>query len=476
MKRLVRTFLRLACDLCGAERSHLRILAGDGARPVCLLDERFSRRAAGPFLAPAGRQIELLEPPHRAGDELEPGEDDAPCIFGEPAVEPLARGNAAAGWEWSLRRSTDGLDIDLSLDGAGAAFANERMVRAASLLELFESIIEGRGFTSPAPARPRLAGAGFDPPIVGRSPAMIDLKRDLYPIASSGLSVLIEGESGTGKEAVAKNVHRLSPRRARPLVITSAMEVPPSLLQSELFGHVEGAFTGASRDRIGLIESAAGGTFFLDEVGELPLPLQATLLRVLQEKEVRRIGESRRRRVDARFVFATNRDLDDLVRRGRFRKDLYFRIAVMRVRVPPLRVRREDVVPLAEHFLGTCAAQAGVEPPALSASAVRRLVAYDWPGNVRELKNEMERAFALNGRERAIGAAMLSPHVDRAGGGAVTVEGRASTIPETVERLERGMIREALARAGGNRTRASEELGITRQGLLKKLKRYSMLR
>jgi DNA-binding NtrC family response regulator len=476
MRRIAKAFLHLACDLCGAERSRIRILAGGNERAVCLLDERFSR-SAETRLAPAGRQLELLEPGPAEGTGFESARGRAPCVFGEASIDRGFAGSSANRGEWSLRRNAGGLDfeLDLSLDDGGAPFANERMVRAASLIDLFESVLEGRGFTAGPPLRPAPRLVEFDPPFVGRSAAMAELRRDIRSVAPSGLSVLIEGESGTGKEVVAKNLHRLSPRRARPLVVTSALEAPHSLLQSELFGHVEGAFTGASRDRIGLIESANGGTFFLDEIGELPLALQAALLRVLQEREVRRIGESRRRRVDARFVFATNRDLEELVRKGRFRRDLYFRIAVMRLRVPPLRARREDVVPLAAHFLGCCAAQAGVETPALAASAVRRLVEYDWPGNVRELKNEMERAFALHGAERAIGSAALSPHLDGSRGEAVTAGAAGTTIPETVERLERGMIRDALDRAGGNRTRAAEALGITRQGLLKKLKRYAML-
>ena len=253
--------------------------------------------------------------------------------------------------------------------------------------------------------------------------------------------------------------------------------MPQSLLQSELFGHVEGAFTGASSDRTGLIESAAGGTFFLDEIGELPLPLQATLLRVLQEKEVRRTRREQAAPVDVRFVFATNRDLDDLVRRGRFRKDLYFRIAGVRAaRAAAARFAGRTSFPSPSIFSEPAPRRPGSSlppsrPPPCGGSS--RTIGRETSASSR---TKWSARSPCNGRERAIGAAMLSPHVDRAGGGAVTVEGRASTIPETVERLERGMIREALARAGGNRTRASEELGITRQGLLKKLKRYSMLR
>jgi transcriptional regulator with PAS, ATPase and Fis domain len=253
--------------------------------------------------------------------------------------------------------------------------------------------------------------------------------------------------------------------------------MPHTLLQSELFGHAEGAFTGASRERAGLIESAHGGTFFLDEIGEMPLALQAALLRVLQEKEVRRLGESRRRPVDARFVFATNRDLLDLTRRGRFRRDLYYRVAGVRLRVPPLRDRREDVLPLAGFFLARCAKRAGTRAPAIAPAAVRALVRYGWPGNVRELANEIERVVALHGEAHSISPRMLSPHLEESSGVEASADdGRSGEgLPGAVRRLERSMIADALRRHSGNRTRAAEELRITRQGLLKKLKRHGRL-
>ncbi len=477
MKQLVRSFLRLACDLCGAERSRLRVFAPGGARIIHLLDERFARRGDGSAQPPTG-QLELLEDDFAGSRRPDFEERIASAGFDGASIDTGCLREPSALRELSMRRRGRGLDMELVLwfDRDGGAFGNERAVRAWTLLELFEAILDGRGMTPQAPPRDRFLETSFEPPIIGCSPGIDELKRRLRAVAACDISVLVEGESGTGKEVIARNIHRLSGRRARPLVITNAMELPHSLLQSELFGHVEGAFTGASRDRIGLIESAGGGTFFLDEIGELPLALQATLLRVLQEKEVRRLGESRRRRVDARFVFATNRDLDDLVRRGRFRRDLYFRIAAVRLRVPPLRDRPEDIMPLVEHFLSCCAAQAGFAPPALAARTVRRLLDYGWPGNVRELKNEVERLCALHGRERVIRAELLSPHIDTAAEGNVTGGPSGATIPEAVERLERAMIREALARTGGNRTRSAEALGITRQGLLKKLKRYCMLR
>jgi transcriptional regulator with PAS, ATPase and Fis domain len=287
------------------------------------------------------------------------------------------------------------------------------------------------------------------------------------------------------------------------------MEMPSSLLQSELFGHLKGAFTGAARDRAGLIESADGGTFFLDEIGEMPLSLQAALLRVLQEKEVRRIGESRRRRVDVRFIFATNRNLAELVCSGAFREDLYFRVNGVRLTIPPLSQRREDIIPLAEHFLAQCRQADGCSDPSgaigsadrsrhgrppgnaatggrlihlrdetssISVRAAQRMLSYQWPGNVRELKNEIERIVAFNGSARKITPRMLSPHIgEPKAGGAAGARSSTGSLPAAVERLERQIIRDALELFGGNRTRTAQALGVTRQGLLKKIKRYGLV-
>ena len=315
----------------------------------------------------------------------------------------------------------------------------------------------------------------FDPPLIGASTAVCLLRRRIEILSSAASTVLVEGESGTGKEVVARNLHRLGGRSGGRLVIASCMEMPMQLLQSELFGSARGSFTGASRDRAGLIESAAGGTFFLDEIGEMPPALQAGLLRVLQEKEVRRIGESRRRRIDVRFVLATNRDLAALVSGGRFRKDLYYRISGIRILLPPLRERRSDIAVLAGYFLQQEAARSGSRTPRLSVEAMRLLLAHPWPGNVRELRNEMERALVLHPDILVIRPAMLSPHIrETAGRGGGRSPAGDGTLPAAVERLERGMIARALALFQGNRTRSAAALGITRQGLLKKLKRFGM--
>jgi transcriptional regulator with AAA-type ATPase domain len=474
MKRIMGSFLEMLCEVCGAERARLRVAVVDGARAVIVCD-RSMPDADAPARAGrgSGAQLSLLDcaamPFERSGP---PGDSFSICGETAPIGGRLLESDGRR--EWRMRRSANGFDIeiDLVLGGRGEGFINDRVSRAAAFLDLFESLLDG------AEPPGRLAGPEcgaaprFDPPFIGESIPMLELKRAVGAVAASDASLLIEGESGTGKEVVARNVHRLSRRRAKPLVIASSLEMPHSLLQSELFGHAEGAFTGASRERPGLIESAAGGTFFLDEIGEMPLPLQAALLRVLQEKEVRRLGESRRRPVDVRFVFATNRDLLDLARRGRFRRDLYYRIAGVRLRVPPLRARKEDVLPLAGFFLERSARRAGGRVPAISTAAVRTLVRYGWPGNVRELANEIERLVALHGDARTVLPRMLSPHLEEASGETDACRDREGNLPDAVRRLEKTMIADALRRFSGNRTQAARELGITRQGLLKKMKRY----
>ena len=432
----------------------------------------------------AGAQLPLLDLASMGCGRLAAPLRDSDSLCGETAMTDGRLFESDGPREWRMKRSVSGFDIevDIALGGSCEGFVNERIVRASAFLDLFESLLDGADPPASRPDGDCPPAPLFDPPLVGESMPMIELKRMIAAVASSDVSLLIDGESGTGKELVARNVHRLSRRRAKTLVIASALEMPHSLLQSELFGHAEGAFTGASRERAGLIESAAGGTFFLDEIGEMPLGLQAALLRVLQEKEVRRLGESRRRSVDVRFVFATNRDLAELMRRGRFRRDLYYRIAGVRLNVPPLRERRDDVLPLASHFLARSAKRAGNRAPSIAPAAARALVTYHWPGNVRELGNEIERLAALHGDARTILQRMLSPHLEGPGGypegiGDACGAGEAAGggdggLPGAVRRLEKAMIADALRRFGGNRTRAAGELRITRQGLLKKLKRY----
>ncbi len=232
--------------------------------------------------------------------------------------------------------------------------------------------------------------------IVGRSPALMHMLAQVEAVAQTPANVLILSETGVGKELVARAIHARSPRANAPLVKVNCASIPKDLFESEFFGHVKGAFTGAHRDRVGRFQLADGGTLFMDEVGEIPLELQGKLLRVLQEREFERVGDDATRRVDVRVIAATNRDLEQLVAEGRFREDLYYRLSVFPVEVPPLRQRGQDVVQLAQHFLDITCKEFGRKPIKLTRAQAEALMAYDWPGNVRELKNVIERAVILS--------------------------------------------------------------------------------
>jgi len=302
--------------------------------------------------------------------------------------------------------------------------------------------------------------AGF----VGSSPAMLrtlDLARRVALVDST---VLITGESGAGKERIARFIHDESARTAGPFLAINCAAVPETLLESELFGHVRGAFTGASQDRAGLFEAANGGTLLLDEIGDVPPAMQVKLLRVLQEREVRRVGENRSRTINVRVLAATNRDLLADVHSARFRQDLYYRLRVVEVVVPPLRERREDILPLARELLTGAAKRFGKKAPALTPDAANLLLRYGWPGNVRELENALERAVALAPSDR-IGVDDLPPEVGAAPP-AFEVTGEVRTLAD----VEREYIGAALRASGGNRAKAAERLGIGVATLYRKLK------
>jgi DNA-binding NtrC family response regulator len=297
----------------------------------------------------------------------------------------------------------------------------------------------------------------------------------LEQVAATRSTVLLMGESGTGKELAARALHYNSDRAERPFVVIDCAAIPETLQESELFGHTRGAFTGAVAAKRGLFEEAHGGTLLLDEVGDLSAATQAKLLRVLQEGTIRRLGDTRTIQVDVRIIAATNRDLPAEVRAGRFREDLFFRLNVLPLRLPPLRERPEDIPLLTEHFLRHFAAETGrpvrqIAPPALDC-----LMAYRWPGNVRELEHAIERAVLLSQGE-TLEVGDLPPAVQ--GGGGQGVEEAPLSLREAVARLnadlERGLIRRALARTGGNRTEAAALLGISRRALLYKLKEYGI--
>ncbi|TLM69021.1 MAG: sigma-54-dependent Fis family transcriptional regulator [Deltaproteobacteria bacterium] len=303
--------------------------------------------------------------------------------------------------------------------------------------------------------------------IVHRSAVMTGLLDTLRKAAATSVPVLVLGETGTGKELVARALHAESPRRDRPFLAVNCSAIPAGLLESELFGHVRGAFTGADRDRTGLFGAAEGGTLLLDEIGDLPLELQPKLLRVLQEGEVRRVGDSRAQPVDVRVVAATAVDLRQAVAQGRFREDLFYRLAVVTLELPPLRRRPEDLLPLVEALLPRLAARFGRPVPTLTAAALQALERHPWPGNVRELVNVLEKTLVLCREETVdagdilIGATPLT-----------NSDPGELSLKKATEELERDYIRRALAATGGNRTQAARLLEISLRNLLYKLKEY----
>ena len=294
---------------------------------------------------------------------------------------------------------------------------------------------------------------------------VIDLARRVAQVDST---VLITGESGVGKERIARLIHEESARAAGPFVAINCGAVPETLLESELFGHARGAFTGATQDRPGLFEAANAGTLLLDEIGEVPPPMQVKLLRVLQEREVRRVGENRGRAINVRLLAATNRDLTEEIHAARFRQDLYYRLRVVEIRVPPLRERRDDILPLARTFLDTTAARMGRKASGFTPAAAQQLLRYGWPGNVRELENAVERATVLATRSR-IDVDDLPQEVGLAVPDAF-VPAEAKTLAE----VERDYITAVLRATGGNRTKAAVLLGIGPATLYRKLKAYDL--
>jgi two-component system response regulator AtoC len=311
-------------------------------------------------------------------------------------------------------------------------------------------------------------------PIVAASANMMAVLELVERAAEFKTTVLLTGESGTGKEVLARALHAQSARRQQAFVAVNCGAIPEALLESELFGHAKGAFTGADRARRGLVLEADGGTLFLDEIGELPLALQVKLLRVLQEEEVRPVGESKSRSVDVRVIAATARDLAREVAQGRFREDLFYRLDVVRVSVPPLRERREDIPLLVDHFLASFRASLGKNVRSVAADALAKLVAYAWPGNVRELENVIERAVILADEER-ITLRELPENV-RGGAPPAAPQRHAGdyALGAARRRFEADWIRDALAAAKGNRTHAARLLGISHRALLYKLKEYGL--
>ncbi len=332
--------------------------------------------------------------------------------------------------------------------------------------------------------RPLFEGDRFGP-LFGRSAAIREIFSILERAAQRDVTVVLEGESGTGKELAAEALHASSPRRSAPFVVFDCAAVPPNLVESELFGHERGAFTGATARRIGRFEEASGGTIFLDEIGELPMELQPKLLRALERREIRRVGSNETVKIDVRVVAATNRDLAREVNRGAFREDLYYRLAVVRVVMPPLRERPEDIERLVEHFVKSALPQdpgrAGQVLAGISEDNWKKLRSHAWPGNVRELRNFIERTLALSDDERfgvptMVGHRPAAAASDPPGAASTTVDlSRPFTDAksELVARFERDYLTSMLERHGGNFSRAAAAAGLDRMYFKRLLKKYA---
>ena len=366
-------------------------------------------------------------------------------------------------------------DIDLALQAirAGAAdYLNKPYKNDALLLRI--SIVEQHLMLQRENRRLRrqIQQEGSYANIIGQTEVMKKLFRMVDKIAEFKSTVLIHGESGTGKELVARAFHDGGPRADQAFVAINCGAIPENLLESELFGHVRGAFTDAVRNKQGLFEEADGGTLFLDEIGELPLSLQVKLLRVLQESEIRRVGENKARKVDVRILAATNRDLAEMVQAGTFREDLFYRLNVLSVKIPPLRERPEDIPLLVEHFLGRCNSKMGTAVSGVEPAAMKTLMEYAWPGNVRELENLVERAVILCDTERITPELLTDKVRSTPPRPVANLPIGQLSVKKTVRAVEEELIRRALAETGGNRTRAAKLLEISHRTLLYKIKDY----
>ena len=356
---------------------------------------------------------------------------------------------------------------------ASLAVANARLVKRLRAAE--ERLKKENAFLKNKEQERRGGNrAGGGPEIIGQSAPMKALLQQLEKVVNTRVTVLIEGETGVGKELIAASVHYRSNRRERLFVGQNCAAMPETLLESELFGHKKGSFTGAHEDKKGLFEIADGGTLFLDEVTEMPVSLQSKLLRVLQEGEVRPIGATAEKKVNVRIVTATNRNLEKEVAEGRFREDLYYRLKVFPLRVPPLRERREDIPLIAEHFLVRFAAEFGKPSGGFSQQTMELLQSYDWPGNVRELQNEVQRLCIQVDTGGFITPDMLSPRVRQVEGMIERVRPTKGTLKEMMDQVERWLLIEALREHSNNKTAAAKNLGITREGLHKKLRSFGL--
>jgi len=418
--------------------------AADGVEAFALLQEDSFDLVVSDLRMPQMNGIELLGRMRQTGI-------DVPTIIitAQGTIESAVEAMRLGAYDYLLRP----FDVDTLELAIRRVFAQRQLLQQHQfLLEQAEASASG---------------------LIGNSPAMQQVGRQIAQVAPTRATVLITGETGTGKEVVARAIHRASGREQALFVAINCAAIPADILESELFGHEKGAFTGALKERIGKFELASGGTLFLDEITEMPIALQAKLLRVLQEGVVERVGGNRSIELDLRVVAATNRPPDQAVREQKLREDLYYRLNVFSIHLPPLRERREDVPALVRHFLGTQARAGHV--PVIREAALAHLSAYDWPGNVRELQNLVERGLVLAG-----GQPLDVTHfpIEMRGVPAVSAPATAEIEDYDLERavglLESRYIREALNKTGGNKTRAAALLNISERSIWYKLKKYGL--
>lgn len=463
-ERLLRLW-RLALEEVPADRGLLALWDGRGRSIVRLGHGLESPGDEELCLAAVRRAVEegqprcLSRPP--AGRFLREDGREGFAESGGLIIVPLSVPEKAAG------------ALVLGRDPGGRAFVPDDLEFLLSLSRpmvgavLRSSPRSGNGRPSPAREDDALRAK-----LIGPSQAARRLRDLIRRVRQSDAAVFISGESGTGKELVARSLHETGRRRGGPFVAVNCGALPDNLLESELFGHARGAFTGAIRDKRGLIQDADGGTFFLDEIGDLPLVLQAKLLRAIQEKEVRRVGENRGHPVSVRYVSATNKDIHEELSHGRFREDLYYRLRVIPVDIPPLRERLEDIAPLADFCLETFCREMGRERAFLSTEAIEVMLAYSWPGNVRELQNEIQRALVFCPRDATfVSVEHLSSTVRRSTAAAPRpglgyFEARAE--------FEKSYLSRSLALSGFNRSRTAERIGLSRQGLFKLMRKHGL--
>jgi DNA-binding NtrC family response regulator len=450
-----------------------------GHRILVVDDEETIRRLLKDLLEANGYEVEVAGDAHAAMQRLKAREFEVvltDLMLPDGDGLEVLRVARARPYEPEVLIITAYGTIDSAVEAVrGGAFDYlTKPLATQKLLLTVERAIERRTLKHEVSNLRREVGERYAPQnLIAASPAMRRILELVEVVAASDSSVLIQGESGTGKELVARAIHFRGARAARPFIAINCAALPEALLESELFGYAKGAFTGAATDRKGLFEEADSGTILLDEIGDMPVLLQAKLLRVLQEGEVRRVGAASVRRVDVRIVASSNRDLAGLIRESKFREDLFYRLNVIPLVIPPLRERKEDIVPLCGHFLALYGGKLGRKTQSLSAEAFQLVQNHDWPGNIRELENVIARAVTLSAspvistEEFKVIFSLGGPRLADSAGAA----GRSDDAPSNKEREE---IRNALKAANGNQTRAALALGMGRNTLWRKMKKYGI--